>query len=74
MGSIGAVIALLGIHLLEHLGIDDPVQAAPVHLMSGSWGTVAIGLFAKNKFDQLKSSNGLFHGGGFYLLGVQSLG
>lgn len=58
-------------HLLEVFKIDDPVGAIPVHLFSSSWGVLAIGLFAQNDFDLLGGNRGIFHGGGFYLLGVQ---
>lgn len=32
--------------LLEKLKIDDVVDASPVHLFCGAWGTIAAGLFA----------------------------
>ena len=33
--------------LLACLHIDDVVDASPVHLFCGMWGTIAAGLFAK---------------------------
>ena len=40
----------------------------------GAWGMVAVGLFAeKDLLVGFSSYAGLFHGGGFYLLGVQIL-
>ena len=46
MGFIGGAIATNGVFLLDRLKIDDPVGAIPVHLMSGTWGTLAVGIFA----------------------------
>lgn len=40
--------------------------AFPVHAASGIWGTIALGLFS--------TEGGLFTGGGWHLLGEQSLG
>ena len=40
----------------------------------GAWGMIAVGLFAeKDLLVGFSSYAGLFHGGGFYLLGVQLL-
>ena len=36
----------LGVDLIEHLRIDDPVGAVPVHGFCGIWGTLGLGLFA----------------------------
>ena len=40
--------------------------------MNGAWGTLAVGLFAKSKVDDIEF-NGLLYGGGMYKLGVQAL-
>lgn len=48
------------------LHLDDPVGAIAVHGANGIWGTLAVGLFARD--------TGLFTGGGAYQLGVQTLG
>ena len=40
----------------------------------GFWGMLAVGLFAEeDKLESFSRYAGLFHGGGFYLLGVQLL-
>ena len=40
----------------------------------GFWGMIAVGLFAeKDLLEGFSAHAGLFHGGGFYLLGVQFL-
>ncbi len=66
IGSVGGVIVVLGVALLDKIRVDDPVGAVPVHGMNGLWGTLSIGLFA--------TEGGLFYGGGVNSLGVQALG
>ena len=46
VGFVGGIIATNGVLLLDRLRIDDPVGAIPVHLFSGIWGTIAVGIFA----------------------------
>ena len=41
----------------DRIKVDDPVGALSVHLVNGVFGTLAVGLFAKE--------GGLFFGGGF---------
>nr|CCF99989.1 ammonium transporter [uncultured Flavobacteriia bacterium] len=45
IGGIGGIVVVLAIALLEKLKLDDPVGAIAVHLFSGMWGTLAVGLF-----------------------------
>lgn len=66
IGAIAAVIVVYGTFLLDKIHIDDPVGAVPVHAFCGIFGTLAVGLFHETE--------GLFTGGGWHLLGVQSLG
>jgi Amt family ammonium transporter len=72
IGTIGGIIVVFGVILLDKLRIDDPVGAVPVHGMNGLWGTIAIGLFGKESLGLAR--NGLFYGGGFKQLGIQALG
>ncbi len=62
--------------LLQKLKVDDPVSAIPVHLAGGTWGTVAVGLFSSHStaFGHSPRDQGLLHGGGLRLVGVQLLG
>ncbi|MGB5897478.1 MAG: ammonium transporter [Geitlerinemataceae cyanobacterium] len=46
IGAIGGAVMVMMKTLLEHLRIDDAVDAVPVHLGGGIWGTVALALFA----------------------------
>lgn len=60
-----AMVAMVSI--LDHgCKIDDPVGAVSVHGVGGLLGTLMTGLFAQD--------GGLFYGGGWYMLGIQTLG
>ena len=50
--------------------IDDPVGAISVHGVCGSMGTILTGLFATGS----TTRRGVFYGGGFRFLGIQTLG
>jgi Amt family ammonium transporter len=75
IGAIGSLIVLAACPLLDRLHIDDPVAAVPVHGIGGMWGMISVGLFvAPDGIIHLSRGRaGVFHGGGFYLLGVQAL-
>ena len=45
VGGIGGVIVVLAVSLLDRLKLDDPVGAVAVHLGTGIWGTLAVGIF-----------------------------
>lgn len=67
IGATAGVLIVVGVELFDKvLRVDDPVGATSVHLLNGVWGTLAVGLFAKQ--------GGLFYGGGFHQLGIQALG
>lgn len=71
IGAVSGIVMVLASEWLERRRVDDPVGAFAVHGVSGSIGTLAVGLFA---LPGTAAHAGLFHGGGFYLLGVQALG
>ncbi|XP_044265151.1 putative ammonium transporter 2 isoform X2 [Tribolium madens] len=75
IGAVGALLACGFMPLFDLMGIDDPVGASAVHGIGGIWGVLAVGLFADDPFplDTTSGRRGLFKGGGWYLLGVQSL-
>ncbi len=66
---------MVAVPLIDRLKIDDPVGAVAVHGFGGAWGMLAVGLFVDIDplEDMTAGRRGLFHGGGFYLLGVQTL-
>jgi Amt family ammonium transporter len=82
IGVVAGVVMVLATDLLEHLRIDDPVGAVPVHGFGGIWGTVSLGLFATGEFgastptgaDTSSVVTGLFYGGGISQLKIQALG
>ena len=72
IGSMAGIIVVFSVEFFDKiLHIDDPVGAISVHGICGAFGTIAVGLFANRPDDGLL---GLFYGGGFKLLGVQTLG
>ena len=70
IGLVGGIVVVLGIDLLEHLRIDDPIGAVAVHGLAGIWGTWAVGLFATGDY----GVDGLFWGGGAKQLWAQMWG
>ncbi|XP_055839160.1 putative ammonium transporter 2 isoform X2 [Episyrphus balteatus] len=75
IGALGALLCCVAMPLFDRLGVDDPVGASAVHGVCGIWGVLAVGLFADNPIPlgTTKGRTGLFKGGGWYLLGIQSL-
>lgn len=82
IGIGGAFAVIFGIDWLEHMRIDDPIGAVPVHMMAGVWGTLSLGLWAAGKYglptptgaDNSTVVTGLFYGGGFNQLITQLIG
>ncbi|HXI82505.1 MAG TPA: ammonium transporter [Verrucomicrobiae bacterium] len=89
IGLVAGVLVVLATDLLEHLRIDDPVGAWPVHGVCGIWGTLCLGLFASGEYSAAGSSptgvpsivpgsadalTGLFYGGGMKVLMAQCIG
>ncbi|XP_019873312.2 putative ammonium transporter 2 [Aethina tumida] len=75
VGTIGALLVCFSMPLIDMMGIDDPVGASAVHGIGGIWGVLAVGIFADNPHPLGTTSGrkGLIKGGGWYLLGVQTL-
>ncbi|MDQ1438283.1 MAG: ammonium transporter, Amt family [Acidimicrobiaceae bacterium] len=82
IGGLAGVIVPLAVDLLEHLRIDDPIGAVPVHMVCGIWGTLSVGLFATGQFglptadgaDTSLAVRGLFYHGGTEQLRAQAIG
>jgi Amt family ammonium transporter len=73
IGIVCGISMVFATEILESRRIDDPVGAFPVHGISGSIGTLAVGLFAQP--DTVREGTaGLFYGGGLQLFGIQFLG
>ena len=74
IGAVSGLLVVFGVWFLDNvLHVDDPVGAVAVHGFNGLWGTIAVGLFATPTAPECEMT-GLFHGGGFKLLGIQLLG
>ncbi|HRR89415.1 MAG TPA: ammonium transporter family protein [Eubacteriales bacterium] len=74
IGAIAGVIVVFAVLFFDKIKVDDPVGATSVHLVCGIFRTLCVGLFAKEGVTSLSTANGLFFGGGFRLLGVETLG
>jgi ammonium transporter, Amt family len=76
IGFVAGGIVVVGVLLVERLGIDDPVGAVAAHGMSGVWGTLSLGFLAVPSLaSKLETGQGgLLYGGGFHQLGMQALG
>jgi Amt family ammonium transporter len=82
IGLGAGIVVPLGIDLLEHLRIDDPIGAVPVHMFAGIWGTLSLGLLATGNYgvptpdgaDTSTTVKGLFYGGGWNQLKAQFVG
>ncbi len=76
IGLVAGAIVVLGVLLVERLGIDDPIGAIAAHGMSGVWGTLALGfLTAPTLAERIGVGRaGLLYGGGAHQLAVQALG
>ncbi|HKU29398.1 ammonium transporter [Arthrobacter sp. NyZ413] len=71
IGAIAGAVCSLAIELKFRLGFDDSLDVVGVHLVGGIIGTLLIGFFATAAAPN--KVNGLFYGGGFGLLGIQSV-
>ncbi|MCY4524314.1 MAG: ammonium transporter [Halobacteriovoraceae bacterium] len=50
IGAVGGLLATLAVPIMDKLKIDDVVGAIPAHLVSGIWGTLAVGIFSDTPF------------------------
>jgi Amt family ammonium transporter len=67
IGLLAGLVIIPAVEFLDKkIKVDDPVGAIAVHGVCGAMGTILVGLFSTDE--------GLFYGGGFRLLGVQTLG
>ncbi|MFT4201909.1 ammonium transporter [Gordonia sp. (in: high G+C Gram-positive bacteria)] len=65
LGVVAGVLSALAISLKTKLGYDDSLDVVGVHLVAGLWGTIGIGLLAKE--------TGLFYGHDLKQLAVQTV-
>jgi ammonium transporter, Amt family len=76
IGLGAGVVVVLGVLLVERLGVDDPIGAVAAHGMAGVWGTLALGLLAVPSLAERLATGrgGLLYTGSLDQLGVQALG
>ena len=71
MGAVFGIVIVLAVEFFDKVAkIDDPVGAVSVHGVCGALGTVLTGFFATG----VSTEKGVFYGGGFHFLGIQTLG
>lgn len=71
MGVVFGIVIVLSVEFFDKVAkIDDPVGAISVHCVCGALGTILTGFFATG----VSTEKGVFYGGGFHFLGVQTLG
>ena len=78
IGLIAGTLVVISVQFFDKvLNIDDPVGAVSVHGVCGTFGTLAVGLFAQSNYaiaTDVGNVNGLFYGGSSHLLLIQFLG
>jgi Amt family ammonium transporter len=74
IGIVAGILVVISVITFDRLMIDDPVGALSVHLINGIFGTLCVGLFAKDGITGIATGNGLFYGGGLKLLIAQLTG
>ena len=72
IGALAGVACHLAVGLKGILRLDDSLDVAAVHLVGGVLGALSVGLFATRSINPL-ATDGLFYGGGYDLLGAQSI-
>jgi Amt family ammonium transporter len=58
IGAVAGILVVIAVEVIDRAHADDPVGAIAVHGVCGSFGTLAVGLFAS-----IGSSKGLFFEG-----------
>ena len=66
IGAAAGTLIVIAVPFFDRLRADDPVGAIAVHGVCGTFGTLAVGIFAQQ--------GGLLYGGGVHLLLIQLLG
>lgn len=74
IGAIAGVLVVLSVEFVDKvLKVDDPVGAVSVHGVCGAFGTIAVGLFAREDAEGFWKQ-GLLYGGGTDQLVAQIIG
>ncbi len=73
IGMVTGGLCFLAIQCKYRFGYDDALDVIGVHLVGGLLGSLLLGLFADAAVNGAVTHPGLFHGGGFTLLGYQTV-
>jgi Amt family ammonium transporter len=53
VGVVAGILVVLSVTMLERrFRVDDPVGAIPVHAVCGTWGALAVGIFADGSYGE----------------------
>ncbi|RUL87449.1 ammonium transporter [Tautonia sociabilis] len=74
IGLAAGLLVVVSILFFDKVRVDDPVGAISVHGVCGALGTIAVGLFAQDKYAPGTTGDGLLFGGGASLLIHQIIG
>lgn len=72
IGFVAGIVCYWALHLKSWFRFDDALDVVAVHFVGGIIGTLLVGLFGEYAVNQI-GVDGLFHGGGFGLLGKQAV-
>jgi Amt family ammonium transporter len=67
IGAVGSVVSYFSIEFASRVGLDDPLDVGACHGMSGTWGSLATGIFASKAINP-GGADGLLHGNPSLLL------
>jgi Amt family ammonium transporter len=73
IGLAAGVVCSFAVGLKSRLGYDDALDVVGVHFVGGLVGSLLIGFFSEPAYFGNGAKAGLFHDGGFSLLGEQAL-
>ncbi len=74
IGGLAGILVVLAVEFIDRvLKVDDPVGAVAVHGVCGAFGTICVGLFARDDVEGFWKQ-GLFYGGGTDQLVAQIIG
>jgi Amt family ammonium transporter len=61
IGAVGSIVSFYSIKLAERMKIQDSLDVCACHGMAGTWGSLAVGLFASKAINPA-GADGLIHG------------
>jgi Amt family ammonium transporter len=79
VGIFGGIIAFYGPQLIAYLSIDDPVESFSLFGLTGFWGLMAVGWYARQEnairaYNGIITKYGIWYGADAEQWGVQSFG